>query len=67
LTINLFWHRSAVHLIATWNRLLSKLQLYVHSRQVAATGGDWLPAANGTFLPFDPRREPYNAMKYKAF
>lgn len=66
LTIDLSWHLSAVHLIATWNRLLSKLQLYVHARQVAATGGDWLPAANQTFLPFDPRMEPYNAMKYKV-
>jgi hypothetical protein len=65
LAINLSWHPSVVHLIATWNRLLSKLQPFVYARQVTSVG-DWLPKANQVSLPFDPTKEPYNAMKYKV-
>jgi hypothetical protein len=59
------WHNSITDIVTAWNRLLSQFQPYAHSLQILKSGEDWLTESR-TYLPFDPAKDTYLAMKYQA-
>jgi hypothetical protein len=59
------WRQSFTEILTAWNRLLSELQPYAHATYVAQNGGDWLPETK-TCLPFEPSKNQYIYMMYRA-
>jgi hypothetical protein len=65
LSLEHHWHQSFTDILTAWNRLLSRFQPYAHATFVADNGGDWLPETK-TYLPFDPAKNEYLTMMYRA-
>ncbi|WP_164630578.1 hypothetical protein [Rhodopseudomonas sp. WA056] len=60
------WHGSITDVITAWNRLLSTFQPYARATTIQSTGGDWLNEGQ-KYLPYDPAKDRYVAMRYRSF
>jgi hypothetical protein len=54
------WHESFSDFISAWNRLLSRIQPYAHTRLVISDSQNWL--ANAQYSPCDPNSDRYTAL-----
>jgi hypothetical protein len=59
------WHNSITDIVTAWNQLLSQFQPYARASEISKSGEDWLTESR-TYLPFDPAKDTYLAMKYRA-
>ena len=59
------WHQSFTDILTAWNRLLSRFQPYAHATFVAQNGDDWLPEIR-TYMPFEPSKNEYIMMMFRA-
>lgn len=65
LTVDHDWYETEVDLLSAWYRQLSKMQPYAAAARFLRGESEW-NADGQTSWPFDPERETYAAIKYRA-